>query len=184
MYRWVDGRVYTGSYSQGKFHGPGIFKWPDGSVYEGEFVNGERHGHGEYTFAIGGQQYHGGWKDGNFHGFGTLTWADGRRYRGEWKNNKAHGYGTETYANGNIRHEGQWLDDKPVHRLMVNDWMQKRCAVLTRALADEERGLMKKQWGDIRDVLVDEIDFEERGPGDASRSLHDSDEKHPNGLGV
>jgi len=54
-YRWNDGRIYDGQFSEDKRHGKGMFTWPDGAVYDGDFVNGQRQGHGKNMFADGGQ---------------------------------------------------------------------------------------------------------------------------------
>lgn len=37
IFKWPDGRVYTGDYFEDKKHGFGIVKWPNGKVYEGHW---------------------------------------------------------------------------------------------------------------------------------------------------
>jgi hypothetical protein len=34
-YTWTDGRIYKGSWLQGKMNGFGEFTWPDGKNYKG-----------------------------------------------------------------------------------------------------------------------------------------------------
>lgn len=44
-------------------HGNGIFKWDDGKIYKGEFSNGRLHGNGTMYFP-NGQVAHGIWHQG------------------------------------------------------------------------------------------------------------------------
>ncbi|KAL7529951.1 hypothetical protein ACHAXR_003241 [Thalassiosira sp. AJA248-18] len=46
--------VYTGSFSNQKKDGRGIYKYPNGDVYEGEWSNGVQHGSGVMMFHNGG----------------------------------------------------------------------------------------------------------------------------------
>ena len=40
IFKWSDGRKYTGEYLENEKHGKGIFEWPDGRKYIGEWANG------------------------------------------------------------------------------------------------------------------------------------------------
>ena len=59
-YKWKDGSLYEGEYSDGKFHGNGKLSYPSGSLYDGCFVNGQRSGKGHYTWP-NGKTYDGDW---------------------------------------------------------------------------------------------------------------------------
>ena len=48
-------------------HGSGTFKWNDGRVYEGEFSNDRKSGYGVLTWPDG-RKYEGDWKLGKQHG--------------------------------------------------------------------------------------------------------------------
>lgn len=73
MYRWPDGKVYTGQWQESKMHGEGQLKWKDGSrSYKGSFKNDLRSGYGEYMWAFGKKFYRGHWKDGKQHGLGFV----------------------------------------------------------------------------------------------------------------
>jgi len=50
----ADGSVYTGSFHNNLFHGPGEYAWPDGRVYRGMWQEGLMHGRGEFeNFSFG-----------------------------------------------------------------------------------------------------------------------------------
>lgn len=40
IYRWLDGRKYTGEYVEDQKFGYGIFEWQDTRKYMGYWVNG------------------------------------------------------------------------------------------------------------------------------------------------
>ena len=46
IYKWPDGRCYTGGYSNNKKDGYGVFVWPSGKRYEGYWQHGKQHGIG------------------------------------------------------------------------------------------------------------------------------------------
>mmetsp|Transcript_15503 Transcript_15503/g.48813 ORF Transcript_15503/g.48813 Transcript_15503/m.48813 type:complete len:368 (-) Transcript_15503:8-1111(-) len=53
-YESCNGSVYTGSFFNGVFHGPGEYAWPDGRVYKGMWKDGRMHGRGSYeNFSFG-----------------------------------------------------------------------------------------------------------------------------------
>ena len=46
VYKWLDGRIYTGNYLNDKKDGFGVYKWADGRAYLGNWKNGKQHGEG------------------------------------------------------------------------------------------------------------------------------------------
>ncbi|RMF21457.1 MAG: peptidase C14 caspase catalytic subunit p20, partial [Bacteroidetes bacterium] len=75
----------TGCLSGDCQNGTGIFVFPDGSAkYSGSFRNGRPHGPGLMHYA-NGERYKGEWKDGLYHGRGTLFLLDGTRVSGRWR---------------------------------------------------------------------------------------------------
>ena len=42
MYTWIDGRVHSGHWKNGKPHGKGTFTDKDGKVKSGTWVNGDK----------------------------------------------------------------------------------------------------------------------------------------------
>jgi len=54
MYQSCNGSLYSGSFFNGVFHGPGEYTWPDGRVYRGMWKDGQMHGRGQYeNFSFG-----------------------------------------------------------------------------------------------------------------------------------
>ena len=47
-YKWVDGRLFVGSYKENLKDGHGMYLWSDGSTYNGNWQNGKQHGSGYY----------------------------------------------------------------------------------------------------------------------------------------
>lgn len=39
-YKWLDGRVYNGTYKNDKKHGFGVYIWADGRAYLGNWSDG------------------------------------------------------------------------------------------------------------------------------------------------
>jgi len=105
---WLDGRSYSGSTKNGKFHGFGTLIFPDKEIYEGEFKNGVRHGYGELEVKL--FVYKGNWKNGKMSGKGQLNFTNGDIYIGEFFNNKKDGFGKFIYKNGEIL-EGFFKDN-------------------------------------------------------------------------
>lgn len=70
--RNVTGRMYEGEWVAGVPHGTGVLSTVDGDmVYMGQFSNGRFHGVGVYIYEDG-SVYKGLWKDGLPHGIGCL----------------------------------------------------------------------------------------------------------------
>ena len=53
---------------RGKREGRGIYKYPNGDVYEGEWTNNVLHGYGKYTWNNEGRSTEGMWKLGKKDG--------------------------------------------------------------------------------------------------------------------
>ena len=64
IYKWSDGRSYTGEYIDDKKHGYGIYRWQDGRKYTGYWYFGKQHGLGIYAVATENREKHGLWEDG------------------------------------------------------------------------------------------------------------------------
>ena len=41
-YKWLDGRMYHGSYQNDKKHGFGVYQWADGRAYVGNWIEGKQ----------------------------------------------------------------------------------------------------------------------------------------------
>lgn len=41
-YKWLDGRMYHGSYQHDKKHGFGVYVWADGRAYVGDWFEGKQ----------------------------------------------------------------------------------------------------------------------------------------------
>jgi len=128
-----DGRIFTGSWNNGKWHGSGIasfangdkfdgtydldrrhgfgvYSWKDGRVYEGEFYHDQRQGAGEYRWPDG-SIYRGEFATGHRHGEGTYTYSDGSSYTGEWSKGCYHGVGQCVWNDGRT-YKGEWKEGK------------------------------------------------------------------------
>ena len=46
VYKWKDGRVYSGHYIYDAKSGFGVYTWPDGRTYKGNWHRGKQHGEG------------------------------------------------------------------------------------------------------------------------------------------
>ena len=80
-----DGSVYEGEWSEGLFHGEGVYDWRDGSSYEGNYQCGRKHGFGKYVYTSG-MIYQGEWVEGCRHGRGALFDQKGDvRMKGIWR---------------------------------------------------------------------------------------------------
>ncbi len=93
----------------GEKHGFGIYRWIDGSVYEGEYSDDLRHGKGRFLWA-NGESYDGIYFKDDRTGKGVYHWPDGSFYRGDFLSGKRHGRGQFQSSNGTI-YDGEWFDD-------------------------------------------------------------------------
>jgi hypothetical protein len=98
-----NGAVYTGEFSNGRFHGQGHYKFPDSKAsYSGPFIDGAFHGPRGVEKYEDGSVYTGAFVDGLREGRGTMKYADGSYYSGEWKEGKKQGQGKFKYSNGDL----------------------------------------------------------------------------------
>lgn len=81
--------------------GEGFYYWPDGRIFEGTFVDGKKQGKGRF-FWKNGQVYEGEFKMDECNGVGTLFYPDGKRFEGNWKEGNKHGKGTYVFPNGQL----------------------------------------------------------------------------------
>jgi DNA polymerase III epsilon subunit family exonuclease len=110
-----NGDHYEGIFSNGKFHGHGLYTWKDGASFEGNWINGEITGIGKKVFVDGSTQS-GNFLNGKLHGYGTQIFSPtgewkGDNYVGEFVNGIREGLGTYTWSNGTT-YSGQWLAGK------------------------------------------------------------------------
>jgi hypothetical protein len=82
--RFSCGDEYTGEYSEGNFHGKGVYKFANGDRYEGDFLKGKMTGQGT-KFNTNGTIFVGTWEDGKWMG-GTESYLSD-----EVDNKKNHG---------------------------------------------------------------------------------------------
>ena len=104
------GRVYTGDWEQGLYHGYGKFSNSHGDVYDGPYRQGRKEGPEDATM-----NFHDGRRfKGRFHADkmreGILQFIDGSSYEGLLENNKRNGFGLYCFQNGD-QYEGQWKND-------------------------------------------------------------------------
>lgn len=127
---YESGRIYSGDWVSGSWHGKGVLLNPNGDRYEGEFVLDSRHGHGTYYWENGdvytgnfyedkrrghgkfsfhnGNVYEGEFIDGLFEGVGRYKFQGGY-YDGEWKQGKYEGQGELKLASG-VVYRGEFKD--------------------------------------------------------------------------
>jgi len=82
LFKEGQGR-YEGDYRAGKRQGQGQFKYSDGRVFTGAFSDNKRHGQGTLRYP-NGDIYSGSWVQGRKDGPGTYVYADGSQLVGEW----------------------------------------------------------------------------------------------------
>ena len=110
-YRWPHGRVYSGTFADGRPAGVGREELPSGETYDGQWREGKRHGQGTVQLTDGAG-YKGAWVMGSPHGYGEFNYNDGSYYAGEWNVGRREGEGTYTRPNDS-RYEGDWRNDMP-----------------------------------------------------------------------
>ena len=108
VYATIDGDLYSGKWSMGKRNGQGVQVWSDGRIYQGTFRNDDRHGDGVMTWPYGAH-YTGQFECDKRNGKGSYTYADGRYYVGHYQDERPHGYGVlKTSIDGTILYDGMW----------------------------------------------------------------------------
>jgi hypothetical protein len=101
--------TYTGDYQRDQRHGVGVYQWNDGRVYQGGFVNDQRHGLGELAKP---KQNQGKVPSSThigtiLHSTGVYTWPDGAKYEGNFAKGLRHGQGTYTFQDSSV-YTGGW----------------------------------------------------------------------------
>uniref|UniRef100_A0A8C7QMR0 Alsin Rho guanine nucleotide exchange factor ALS2 n=1 Tax=Oncorhynchus mykiss TaxID=8022 RepID=A0A8C7QMR0_ONCMY len=112
--------TYEGRWLAGKPNGRGTVKWLDGRIYTGTFKNGLEDGFGDYVMPSKtlnlNDHYQGHWKEGKMHGIGTYKYATGELYEGSFQDNMRHGHGMLRSGTLNSSSPsvfiGQWVHDK------------------------------------------------------------------------
>ncbi|MEY4927997.1 MAG: hypothetical protein RI894_2433, partial [Bacteroidota bacterium] len=61
--------------------GFGTYRFANGDVYIGQFSNSKQHGQGTFLWATG-EKYEGAWDMGAQTGYATFTWSDGQMQTG------------------------------------------------------------------------------------------------------
>lgn len=144
LYRWADGRQYTGQFHANVRQGSGTLVYANQDLYEGDFVAGQREGNGRFVFASDGSCYTGEWQGGQYHGMGTLVHGNGFTYTGHFKSGLEHGQGKLEDANSKIVYDDEWICGKrkdevdAAIELLEKDAARKKAA-LEEALADLDR---------------------------------------------
>ena len=95
------GVICEGNFHCGVPYGYLKFKYPDGKIYLGEYSDGKRNGNGMLSYPDG-TRYEGEFKDGKFNGKGTLCFQDGTRYVGNFKDNRFNGHGKVFLSDGSV----------------------------------------------------------------------------------
>lgn len=125
--------IYSGEFSEDKYHGDGKLRFANGDIYKGKFSGGKASGSGKMTYVQEGKKIEGSFKNGKPNGncivymgedkfrgymkngqFGTndiiIEYGSGGKYNGQLKDFKRHGKGKMIYPD-NSYYEGEWEDD-------------------------------------------------------------------------
>mmetsp|Transcript_19565 Transcript_19565/g.40343 ORF Transcript_19565/g.40343 Transcript_19565/m.40343 type:complete len:264 (-) Transcript_19565:248-1039(-) len=90
---YSDGRVYSGEWENGRWHGRGKTTYPNGDSYEGDYRDDQRDGKGVYHWNDG-RRFEGDFANDQRNGHGVYSWPDGSTYEGEFRDGRRHGKGT------------------------------------------------------------------------------------------
>ena len=107
VHKTLDGDIYEGEWSGGKWHGHGRLISNVGAVTTGCWENGVLNGTGTYIFPQG-DIYEGEWLNSQWHGKGTLSLINGDKYIGEFCNGIRSGYGVFQSPQSGRLYEGEW----------------------------------------------------------------------------
>jgi hypothetical protein len=132
--------VYTGGFSEGRFHGLGVLRLPDGAVFDGSFVDGLFSGPGDYRWTLPELVYYSGeFLNGKLHGRGRLLFPNGNTYDGAFVGGAYEGQGSFSWhlhpdsdptgspspaprpGSGVVRYVGEWRHSLP-HGLGCYSW--------------------------------------------------------------
>jgi len=105
---FANHNTYSGTWSDGRMHGDGLYVWNDGTEYAGEFRDGFAWGQGEKKWS-NGRSYSGEWVRDMMWGNGEMTWPSGDKYAGQFCKGVFHGRGTRSWSNGD-RYTGDFVN--------------------------------------------------------------------------
>ena len=108
--RYHSGDIYTGMWEDNKKNGGGKFERSNGNIYEGQFVNGKLNGKGRLLYKSK-DRYVGTFIDNVPNGKGKIYFKNGNKYEGDVVSGKMHGEGSMIYKNGNF-YKGAWNQNK------------------------------------------------------------------------
>lgn len=97
VFKFSNGDMYDGEFSNGNMHGIGIMRFACGDVYRGNFVDNKISGKGEYRSATGDVYYCNQWDDSEANGRGLCRLATGDTYEGNFRHGQRHGRGVYDY---------------------------------------------------------------------------------------
>ena len=136
VYRYQNGAIYSGDFSQNKPDGIGTLIFSNGNKYVGHWKNNRKEGEGKMLFTSG-ETYSGQFVANRFHGYGIYQFKNGNRYEGYWREGKPHGEGSlykpdeETVAgiwtDGKLQDDHEGERDQPLendHKEVVYDELQ------------------------------------------------------------
>jgi hypothetical protein len=103
--KYESGRVYSGAWVMGQWHGKGTLMNPNGDKYEGEFLLDARHGKGAYRWD-NGDLYVGDFFEDKRHGSGKFSFHNGNMYEGEFHDGMFEGLGRYEFKGG--FYDGEW----------------------------------------------------------------------------
>ena len=105
--------IYNGDFVDNLQEGDGVLNHYDGRVYTGKFSTGVYHGKGKLVFPKeNGKWFDGEWKYGHMSE-GKFSWKDGKTYDGDFNtDDQKHGKGEYDFGDGVIWC-GQFVNDKP-----------------------------------------------------------------------
>jgi hypothetical protein len=110
VYRWPNGRVYTGYLSGMQDLSFSQLKMSDFETYKGSMLDLQPQGLGTLYQAALKYVVHGSWLDSKIEGYAKKTLAEGEWYKGWWRDNKLHGQGTYGWSDGTV-YSGHWEDN-------------------------------------------------------------------------
>ncbi|MBK8502758.1 MAG: hypothetical protein IPL46_11355 [Saprospiraceae bacterium] len=110
VYRYQNGAIYSGDFSQNKPDGIGTLIFSNGNKYVGHWKSSRKEGEGKMIFTSG-ETYSGQFVANRFHGYGIYQFKNGNRYEGYWKEGKPHGEGS-LYKPDEETVVGIWTDGK------------------------------------------------------------------------
>ncbi|NND05748.1 MAG: peptidase C14 caspase catalytic subunit p20 [Saprospiraceae bacterium] len=114
VYRYQNGAVYSGDFSQSKPHGMGTLISSNGDKYIGHWKRSLKDGEGKMIFSAG-ETYTGQFVANKFQGYGIYQFKNGNRYEGYWQESKPHGEGS-LFKSDEMTLVGIWADGKLVQQ--------------------------------------------------------------------